>query len=169
MAGARKDLTTNLAPADEPLGAEYEHDFYSWLMEQARHLRLTAEYELMVRLGLTHRAFYNSGVMLFKRSADTAVLFESWHQEWKRFGKTDQMALVRAAALTGTTVRTLPVIWNSPAREFASVREAQAAGVRILRLPSSDGESPAGANGSRGRPLARGSPATVINTSTGAR
>ncbi len=39
MAGARKDLTTNLAPADEPLGAEYEHDFYSWLMEQARHLR----------------------------------------------------------------------------------------------------------------------------------
>jgi len=39
VAGARKDLTTNLAPADEPLGAEYEHDFYSWLMEQARHLR----------------------------------------------------------------------------------------------------------------------------------
>ena len=39
MADARKDLTTNLAPADGPLGAEYEHDFYSWLMEQARHLR----------------------------------------------------------------------------------------------------------------------------------
>jgi predicted DNA-binding ribbon-helix-helix protein len=39
MAGAHKDLTTNLAPADEPLGAAYEHDFYSWLMEQARHLR----------------------------------------------------------------------------------------------------------------------------------
>ena len=39
MAGARKDLTTDLAPADKPLGAEYERDFYSWLMEQARHLR----------------------------------------------------------------------------------------------------------------------------------
>src|ERR1700724_1311894 len=39
MPGARKDLTTNLAPADGPLGAEYEHDFYSWLVEQARHLR----------------------------------------------------------------------------------------------------------------------------------
>lgn len=39
MAGTRKDLTTDLAPADDPLGAEYERDFYSWLMEQARHLR----------------------------------------------------------------------------------------------------------------------------------
>jgi Domain of unknown function DUF29 len=39
MSGTRKDLTTDLAPAGEPLAAEYEHDFYSWLMEQARHLR----------------------------------------------------------------------------------------------------------------------------------
>ncbi len=39
MAGARKDLTTDLVPADKPLGAKYERDFYSWLMEQARHLR----------------------------------------------------------------------------------------------------------------------------------
>jgi hypothetical protein len=35
----RKDLTADLAPADEPVAAEYERDFYSWLMEQARHLR----------------------------------------------------------------------------------------------------------------------------------
>jgi len=39
MAGTRKDLTTDLAPGDEPFGAEYERDFYSWSMEQARHLR----------------------------------------------------------------------------------------------------------------------------------
>jgi hypothetical protein len=39
MSGTRKDLTTDLAPADVPLAAEYERDFYSWLMEQARHLR----------------------------------------------------------------------------------------------------------------------------------
>ena len=39
MAGTRKDLTTDLAPADDPLGAEYERDFYSWLMEQACLLR----------------------------------------------------------------------------------------------------------------------------------
>jgi hypothetical protein len=35
----RKDLTTDLAPNDAPFGAEYERDFYSWLMEQALHLR----------------------------------------------------------------------------------------------------------------------------------
>jgi hypothetical protein len=39
MSGTPKDLKTDLAPADEPFGAEYERDFYSWLMEQARHLR----------------------------------------------------------------------------------------------------------------------------------
>jgi len=28
-----------LAPSDEPVRAEYQRDFYSWLMEQARHIR----------------------------------------------------------------------------------------------------------------------------------
>ena len=28
-----------LAPTDEPVRAEYMRDFYSWLMEQARHVR----------------------------------------------------------------------------------------------------------------------------------
>jgi hypothetical protein len=39
MAGHRKDIAADLAPGDEPVRAEYERDFYSWLMEQARHLR----------------------------------------------------------------------------------------------------------------------------------
>jgi Domain of unknown function DUF29 len=39
MAGRRKDISTDLAPGDEPVRAEYERDFYSWLMEQAQHLR----------------------------------------------------------------------------------------------------------------------------------
>jgi predicted DNA-binding ribbon-helix-helix protein len=39
MAGHRKDIEADLAPGDEPLRAEYERDFYSWLMEQARYLR----------------------------------------------------------------------------------------------------------------------------------
>jgi hypothetical protein len=28
-----------LAPADEPVRADYDRNFYSWLMEQARHMR----------------------------------------------------------------------------------------------------------------------------------
>src|SRR3979411_1794361 len=35
----QKDNDIELAPADKPVGAEYERDFYSWLMEQARHVR----------------------------------------------------------------------------------------------------------------------------------
>jgi hypothetical protein len=39
MAGHTKSIGADLAPGDEPMRAEYERDFYSWLMEQARHLR----------------------------------------------------------------------------------------------------------------------------------
>jgi hypothetical protein len=39
MAEHSKDLQAHLAPGDAPTEAVYEHDFYSWLMEQARHLR----------------------------------------------------------------------------------------------------------------------------------
>src|SRR5271154_5183784 len=39
MAGHPKDIGADLASGDEPMRADYERDFYSWLMEQARHLR----------------------------------------------------------------------------------------------------------------------------------
>jgi len=39
MAGRPKDTEAELAPGDEPVHADYERDFYSWSMEQARHLR----------------------------------------------------------------------------------------------------------------------------------
>jgi len=39
MAGHRKDIEADLAPGDEPVSAEYERDFYSWSMEQARLIR----------------------------------------------------------------------------------------------------------------------------------
>src|SRR5919201_1038211 len=38
MASRVKD-NVGLAPSDKPVGAEYDRDFYSWLMEQARHVR----------------------------------------------------------------------------------------------------------------------------------
>ena len=39
MASDLKDDETPVAPADRPPAAEYWDDFYSWLMEQAAHLR----------------------------------------------------------------------------------------------------------------------------------
>lgn len=38
MASRIKD-NVGLAPSDRPAAADYERDFYSWLMEQARHVR----------------------------------------------------------------------------------------------------------------------------------
>jgi hypothetical protein len=38
MAGLTENQA-GLAPADEPQVADYHRDFYSWLLEQARHLR----------------------------------------------------------------------------------------------------------------------------------
>jgi Domain of unknown function DUF29 len=39
MAARPTEPNIDLAPADEPVRAEYERDFYSWLMEQARYIR----------------------------------------------------------------------------------------------------------------------------------
>jgi hypothetical protein len=39
MAERRTENGIGLAPPDQPMRAEYERDFYSWLMEQARHVR----------------------------------------------------------------------------------------------------------------------------------
>jgi hypothetical protein len=39
MASRIKDDDIGLAPADAPMRTDYNRDFYSWLMEQARHVR----------------------------------------------------------------------------------------------------------------------------------
>jgi hypothetical protein len=48
MAGHPKDMQTDLAPGEEPVQTTYERDFYSWLMEQARHIR-EGRYEALDR------------------------------------------------------------------------------------------------------------------------
>jgi hypothetical protein len=95
-----------------------------------------AEFNLMIRLGLTNRAHYNSGVMLFRRSSAVEDLFDSWHAEWQRYRRRDQLALVRAIALTDPAVRPLPVIWNCPAATVSSIRAAQSAGIKVLHFLS---------------------------------
>jgi hypothetical protein len=106
-----------------------------------------AEFGLMMRLGLTSRVYFNSGVMVFRRSSTTAAVFASWHEEWLRFRNRDQLALVRAVALTDTPVGSLPPAWNCPpipvradgrlnSRSFASIRDARDSGVKVLHFLS---------------------------------
>jgi len=40
--------------------------------------------------------YYNDGVILFKRNARVEALMKMWHEEWKRFKRQDQPAMLRA-------------------------------------------------------------------------
>ena len=55
---------------------------------------------------------FNSGVMLWRDSLATRVLFKQWHEEWQRFQKHDQLALIRAIAAVQIPVAKLPPTYN---------------------------------------------------------
>jgi Nucleotide-diphospho-sugar transferase len=55
---------------------------------------------------------FNSGVMVWRRNPTTQRLFKQWQQEWLRFQKQDQLALVRAIATTQSEIAPLPVNYN---------------------------------------------------------
>lgn len=98
--------------------------------------RRRPEYELMIKLRLTDHPYFNSGVMLFRRCEETLALFNVWHEEWKRFGHEDQLALVRAIAECRMNVGTLDSNWNRRPKSFDSIEQAQGAGVKILHFLS---------------------------------
>jgi hypothetical protein len=92
----------------------------------------------MQQRGLAEHPFYNSGVILFRRTAAVDHLFDTWHEEWRRFGGQDQCALVRAIARTGIRLHTLPACWNAPPTGFASLAEARRVGIRMLHFFSGE-------------------------------
>jgi len=48
------------------------------------------------RIGTGELVQLNGGVFAFQRNERTAAFFSAWHQEWQRWGKRDQGALLRA-------------------------------------------------------------------------
>ncbi len=64
---------------------------------------------------------FNSGVMLWRNTAATQMLFQHWHQEWQKFQKHDQLALMRAIATTQIPVTALPNRYNTSPTDSASV------------------------------------------------
>jgi len=68
------------------------------------------------RLAPSTRQF-NSGLILWRRSAASTALFEAWHREWRRFGRHDQLALARAIAASHTSVLELPRRYNLSPRD----------------------------------------------------
>lgn len=55
---------------------------------------------------------FNSGVMLWRNTPAVQTLFQQWHEEWKKFQKHDQLALVRAIHATQIPVTQLPRSYN---------------------------------------------------------
>lgn len=60
---------------------------------------------------------FNSGLMLWRAGELTETLFHHWHQEWRRFARQDQLALVRAIASSRIQVAVLPASYNTSPRD----------------------------------------------------
>jgi hypothetical protein len=121
--------------ADVCMPLDFHRDFQGTLTDVVEGCQSDPrEYKLMTSLGLIQRPFYNSDVMLFRRSAATDRLFEAWHEEWNRFRRRDQLALVRAIDRTKSNVHILAPRWNDRVRSLASINRALNSGVRILHL-----------------------------------
>ena len=56
------------------------------------------------------------GVFSFHRNERTEMLFRAWHEEWQRWGKRDQGALLRAMHKHPVQLYLLPVFWNGSTR-----------------------------------------------------
>jgi glycosyltransferase involved in cell wall biosynthesis len=96
----------------------------------------SGELRLMREPGFSELGYYNSGVILWRRTEATRRLFDSWRREWLRFRNLDQMALARALKAEPVAVHTLSPVWNCPPGRFGSVAAARRAGVRVLHFLS---------------------------------
>jgi hypothetical protein len=123
---------------DIALAPDFRHSVGDLIAKDRKLAETRDEFSLMIRLGLTSHTYFNSGVILFRRSAATEALFSAWHHEWQRFHGRDQMALVRAMAFTPARVRALATSWNCPARIYPSIRDAQQANVKVIHFFSSN-------------------------------
>lgn len=103
---------------------------YYWEREPDQRPELAC----MLASELGDRPFHNSGMILFRRTPEVDRLFETWHEEWRRFGGRDQCALVRAVARTGLRLHAMPACWNAAPTPYASLAEARSVGIRILHF-----------------------------------
>ena len=68
------------------------------------------------KLGTSELLQLNGGVFAFQRNHRTAAFFRKWHEEWERWGKRDQAALLRALFQHPLKVYVLGNEWNTITR-----------------------------------------------------
>jgi hypothetical protein len=67
-------------------------------------------------LGTDELIQLNGGVFAFQRNERTAAFFRAWHEEWRRYGKRDQGALLRALWAHPVKLYVLGNEWNTITR-----------------------------------------------------
>lgn len=64
-------------------------------------------------VGLLEVIYYNSGVIAFRRNEASRRFFQGWHQEWLRWQKQDQLALMRSLFRHPVRIATMRDPWNT--------------------------------------------------------
>lgn len=64
-------------------------------------------------LGHGHLMYYNSGVIFFNRNPRVEALMSAWADEWNRYGRQDQMALLRAISRSPVRIAAMRQPWNT--------------------------------------------------------
>jgi hypothetical protein len=71
-------------------------------------------------LGTRQHMYFNSGVIFFRRNERVEAMMSAWHEEWKRYGLHDQMALLRAIHRCPVRIAPLREPWNTHIRSKAA-------------------------------------------------
>jgi len=58
------------------------------------------------------QVFFNSGVIVWRKSKLTQMLFSAWHEEWKIYKAMDQMSLARICYKNNIRIKVLPAKYN---------------------------------------------------------
>lgn len=76
------------------------------------------------QIGTEEAIQLQGGVMSFRRNPRTERMFHAWHQEWQRWGKRDQAALLRAVYKYPVKMCILGYEWNTSTRYHPRERTA---------------------------------------------
>lgn len=64
-------------------------------------------------LGTGHHMYFNSGVIFFNRNERVERMMGAWADEWNRYGRQDQMALLRAIHKYPVRIAAMRSPWNT--------------------------------------------------------
>ena len=75
--------------------------------------------QTVAEIGTAEVQYYNSGVIGFTRNQRNRRFFQNWHTQWLRWGKQDQMALIRALYSHPVRIAPMREQWNTHRKDKA--------------------------------------------------